>query len=160
MGSFRGNLYEYTGFQSGDTAATYTLLSDHYSNIDTSIWGNMRTSLTVGKIAGDGVYYMITGNLKGGVELYKNGIANLAVPTIAAQENGSIDLYPNPASTEITVVSKGQSINQLTLVNLLGQTVFSRQFAGGSGQVDVSAFPPGVYFVKINGTAVRKFVKE
>ena len=162
MGSYRGNLYEYTGFQSGDTAAVYTLLSDHYSNIDTSTWGNMRTSLAVGKIAGDGVYYMIVGNEKGGVELYRNGIANLAVPSVASKENGLLDLYPNPVSTKLTIASTGQPVNDITIVNLLGQTVYSRQFTAGGleMQVDVSTLSAGVYFVKVNGTAVKKFLKE
>ena len=105
---------------------------------------------------------MIVGNEKGGVELYRNGIANLAVPSVASKENGLLDLYPNPVSTKLTIASTGQPVNDITIVNLLGQTVYSRQFTAGGleMQVDVSTLSAGVYFVKVNGTAVKKFLKE
>lgn len=80
----------------------------------------------------------------------------------------NISLYPNPATTSLTITSPDK-ITQITITNLLGQTVYSSQFAVGSlptGQaglqasIDVASFPAGMYFVRVNDTAVRKFVKS
>jgi len=70
-----------------------------------------------------------------------------------------INLYPNPATTEITIMATDE-ISSVVITNLLGQTVFAHEYKTEEVEIDVSALPPGVYFVKINGTDVRKFLKE
>jgi hypothetical protein len=70
-------------------------------------------------------------------------------------------LYPNPASTEITIGAGNEPVREVRISNILGQQLpltvgYSRQQA----TVDVSGLRAGVYFVKINNTAVIKFVKE
>ena len=69
-------------------------------------------------------------------------------------------IYPNPATTQLTIQSTGQPINEITITNLLGQKVYTRNYGTEKVQVDVSGLPAGVYFIKINGTEVRKFVKN
>ena len=71
-----------------------------------------------------------------------------------------IDIFPNPATTQLTIQSTNQPIIQLSITNLLGQTIYTQQPNITKTQVDISALQPGIYFVKINGTDVRKFVKE
>jgi hypothetical protein len=51
-------------------------------------------------------------------------------------------------------------ITALAITNLIGQTISSHEYHAETVQVDVADLPPGVYFVKINGTEVRKFVKQ
>ena len=89
------------------------------------------------------------------------------VPQIANGQN--ITIFPNPATTQLTIQSTDQLITQIAITNLLSQTIFQQTApanlpTGQAGckllQVDVSGIPPGIYFVKINGTEVRKFVKE
>ncbi len=99
-----------------------------------------------------------------------------AIVTVAASTTGinmvvtqpSIFLYPNPATTSLTITS-ADKITHITITNLLGQTVYSSQFAVGSlpaGQagllasIDVASFPAGMYFVRVNDNVVRKFAKE
>jgi hypothetical protein len=69
------------------------------------------------------------------------------------------DLYPNPTNKDLTITS-GDAITTIAISNLLGQEVYSHQYNAPQVQVDVSAFPAGVYLIKINGTEVRKFVKQ
>jgi len=177
MGSNSGLLYKFTGFQSGDTTGAYPLLSSAYSYIDTmhgfyyddhilggtgGVYDGLRSAPVVGDIGGNGSLYMIVGNNKGGAELYKAGISNLSVPAVVAAAKDEINVYPNPAHDRLIVQSVSQSITEVSIINLLGQAVYSKQFAVSSLKVvtDVSAFPAGVYFVKVNGNTVRKFVKE
>lgn len=78
------------------------------------------------------------------------------------KEMGDISVFPNPATAQLTIQSTDQLINQITITNLLGQAVRSLQFAVGRQQVsvDIADLPAGIYFVKVNGGVVRKFVKE
>ena len=74
----------------------------------------------------------------------------------------TLSIFPNPATTSLTIQSSIQPVTDISIANLLGQEVGSKHIAGGSLQasVDISALPAGVYFVKVNGGAVKKFVKE
>ena len=82
-------------------------------------------------------------------------VHNVANPVL------KINVFPNPATTMLTIQSTNAPITDIGITNVLGQEV-SRQAIVGSLQVgvDVSTFPAGVYFVKVNGSVVRKFVKE
>jgi len=68
------------------------------------------------------------------------------------------NIYPNPATTSLTI--SANQINQITISNLLGQTIYSRQYNSPKVQIDVSTLPSGLYFVKVNGSEVKKFFKE
>ena len=73
----------------------------------------------------------------------------------------TLSVYPNPASTRINIRA-GEPITSVVISNIMGQMV-SRQLPTGNLQqlsVDISGLPAGVYFMKVNGDVVRKFVKE
>ena len=89
------------------------------------------------------------------------------VPPLPAP-NADIALYPNPATTQLTI-SAPENITSITITNLLGQVVYSSKLAVGCLQasVDVAALPSGVYLVRVTGPSagseqvvVRKFVKD
>lgn len=77
-------------------------------------------------------------------------------------------IYPNPATSQLTIQStsvilsgvEGQPINQLTITNPLGQIVYTNHYNSEKIQVDISTLSTGVYFLRINSTEVRKFIKE
>ena len=71
----------------------------------------------------------------------------------------SILLYPNPTTTFLTI-SATTDITTLTITNPLGQTVYNQQYNSKQVQLDVETLSSGVYFVKVNGSEVRKFVKQ
>jgi len=83
----------------------------------------------------------------------------LQTPVVPVVKN-TITIYPNPAITQLTIESSNQPITQITITNLLGQTIYQQTANSQMAQVDVSALSAGVYFVKVNGTDVKKFVKE
>ena len=71
----------------------------------------------------------------------------------------SLDIYPNPATTALTITSS-TTISQVIISNLLGQAVYTLQPNTENITVNISPLPPGLYFVKVNNIEVRKFVKE
>ena len=73
--------------------------------------------------------------------------------------NNLVTLYPNPVCNELTIEAM-ENITSLTIANLLGQTLYSQQYNSLKVQLNVADFPAGIYFLKVNGTGVRKFIKE
>jgi len=71
----------------------------------------------------------------------------------------NIKISPNPTSSTLSITCTNK-ISQITITNLLGQTLFTRNFNSEQVKVDVADLPQGVYLLKINGTEVKKFVKE
>ena len=70
-----------------------------------------------------------------------------------------LTIFPNPATTQLTIQSTNNPITQISITNLLGQTVYTQACNKEEVQINVASFPTGIYFIKINGTEVRKFVK-
>jgi len=80
-------------------------------------------------------------------------VNNMAEP---AQD---ITLYPNPAQNNIMITGT-VPLRSIAISNLVGQVVFSGTYNANMVVVSLEKFPSGVYIAKINGTEVRKFVKE
>jgi len=80
-------------------------------------------------------------------------VSNLAHTSI-------VHIYPNPTYNNITV-SSGSVINCITIINLLGQTVFKELYNNGNKeQINIANLSSGVYFIKVNDSYVQKMVKE
>ncbi len=73
-------------------------------------------------------------------------------------------LSPNPANDLITVTSTAIiGVSQLSIFNVSGEKVIERQLTEKETQIDISALPRGVYFVKLQNEKmvdVVKMVKE
>jgi photosystem II stability/assembly factor-like uncharacterized protein len=73
----------------------------------------------------------------------------------------SLEIYPNPASTEITIESATKG--SISILNLSGQQLITRQFTEPKTQLDISTLPSGVYFVRLTGertVEVGKIIKR
>jgi hypothetical protein len=79
--------------------------------------------------------------------------------------NLGVSIFPNPSNGETTleISSNSPAAAKISIVNVLGQTVYSQSANLNSGsnnvQLNVSEFAPGVYNVMIdskNGTVVKK----
>ena len=89
-----------------------------------------------------------------------NNIIGINTTNALALNNGhNLSIYPNPTSTELTI-SASDKITTVAISNLVGQTVYVNQFDAQLVHIDVAYLPTGVYFIKVNGDVVRKFLKE
>jgi len=68
-------------------------------------------------------------------------------------------LYPNPAYNSINI-SCTYPINQITITNAIGQTLYSSKYDVSSTSINIINYPPGLYFACINNSKVIKWVKE
>ncbi|MBR0170684.1 MAG: fibronectin type III domain-containing protein [Bacteroidales bacterium] len=75
-------------------------------------------------------------------------------------DGNAIALYPNPASTTVTIAGM-ELQSQIVIVDMNGREVYRANAADGSVKVDVSNLSKGAYFVRITGektNAIRKLV--
>ena len=65
----------------------------------------------------------------------------------------TVNVFPNPASTAITVENVAGA--QISVFNIAGQEVLSVEAANANETLNVSALPEGMYIVRVvNGTEV------
>ena len=79
----------------------------------------------------------------------------------------SVNIYPNPASTEINVATTCFSNGKATIVlsDILGNEIYATTLLGNAGttgtvQINIGSLTAGIYMIKVNNTEVRKFTKE
>ena len=73
-----------------------------------------------------------------------------------------ISVFPNPATEIITIENLPQQAT-IEILNIQGQLIETLATTGNKTNLNVSAFPCGVYIVEVKtekGVAVKKFVKE
>ena len=77
-------------------------------------------------------------------------------------ESGTLTLYPNPASSSVTVTVSGMDGEvTLEIVDLNGKCVRTLRTQSGEVTVDLTTLSQGAYFVRVTGerqTAVRKLI--
>jgi len=81
---------------------------------------------------------------------------------IADTDNDRIRKVTNPSLTaenEITITSSSP-IAYLAILNLVGEIVYARVGNTDRAEIDISAFVPGIYFLSVNGSVVKKFMKR
>ncbi len=176
MGSGSGMIYIYTGFQSGDTTARYTLLDSRYSFIDTSYsvflhssygcFDGLRSTVAVGDVNGDGNYYMVVGNNKGGCDLYKRKVY---IPVIdhtgvaSVNADASIRVYPNPADDMLHVSWAGidEGSLQITVLSMTGQVLITLPVnaSAGHASMPVLSLANGMYVCVVQSAEGRHYNK-
>lgn len=78
---------------------------------------------------------------------------------IADVDNSNVTLFPNPASTMVTI-SGIESESTITVVDLNGREVY-KHIATGNHTIDVTGYAKGAYFVRIaneKALAIRKLI--
>jgi hypothetical protein len=71
-------------------------------------------------------------------------------------------IYPNPASTTLTIDIPTNAYSTFTIANAIGQEVMHQQIAAASTRLDVAALAPGVYTITLRGESgvrVEKWTK-
>jgi type IX secretion system substrate protein len=86
-------------------------------------------------------------------------VGTLFTNNIGISATMSISLFPNPARTELTITASAP-ITGVLIYNILGQPLYALKSNDNQVHVDVTDLPAGLYLTRINGTEVRKFVKQ
>lgn len=108
-----------------------------------------------------------------GQEVYSWGLdVDLAIfPLIDTEDPAGVEdadqnllnLYPNPASTEIWIDAMVSKSTTVDVFDVFGNKIFVDTFSGTRNRIDITEFSSGVYIavITINGVSVaRKFLKN
>lgn len=90
------------------------------------------------------------------IYFHKNTLSN------ASFELMNVKMYPNPSKTNVTIEAKN-TINNVSLFNVLGQEVYKNNPNSSSTTIEVSNLQNGIYIVKatIDGKqSISKLIKE
>jgi hypothetical protein len=115
-------------------------------------WWLDSTWACVGLVGGTTYDYLVTIDTTTGIMNIEQGLMN-------------VEVFPNPAKDEITVMSKESGVRSVEIENVVGEKVFSLRTPNSKlpTKIDVSGLAPGIYFVKVTtdkGSVVRKFIKQ
>jgi photosystem II stability/assembly factor-like uncharacterized protein len=98
----------------------------------------------------------------GSIIKYGSVNTNTTTPTTTTEvteiKTSSVSIYPNPASTHITIVSNNP-LGFVTITNNLGIAVIRIEIKDKTWTLDVSVLHTGTYFIKV-GSCVTKFIKD
>jgi hypothetical protein len=81
------------------------------------------------------------------MDLHLPGVCTTPLNVSNTLMSASMQVYPNPAHTQLTVQSE-QPIKQLILYNTMGQCIYHTQGNSHRMQIDISNVSPGVYLLK------------
>jgi hypothetical protein len=143
-----------TNFKISDTAAPYDSVylfgnGNDFMNVGmaqdtmTAVWGDVRTGAL-------NIWYARRAMRTGTVTIVKS-IANEQLPVV--------NIYPNPASQQLTI--EGSNITGIRLNDLNGKTVLQKKIDGKTFVLDISHLAPGIYIAEVttqNGIVNRKVV--
>ena len=85
------------------------------------------------------------------------GISNFEI------QNPEFELYPNPATSEVTVSVNNLEIqnSKFEILTLSGQVLDQFKIQNSKFKIDISSLPAGAYFLRLtseDSTAVRKLI--
>jgi hypothetical protein len=112
--------------------------------------------------------WTITGDtLSEGDSIYYYFHAVTGINELAVKQKNII-VYPNPATNTLTIETLQAAVGNMQsalieITNIQGQLVKTFMATGSKTSIDVSSFPPGVYFIEVKsekGAEVQKFIKE
>jgi hypothetical protein len=69
-----------------------------------------------------------------------------------------LKVYPNPSNGKLFVVAKGEKLS-MEISTVFGELILKKDILQEKTEIDLSAQPSGIYFVKI-GTVTKKIIKE
>jgi hypothetical protein len=85
--------------------------------------------------------------------------AQLAEPVLPI-EPSSLVLYPNPVNDYLNVEMAGASALRYVIMSTSGKQVLTDVIQGDAGEINMSSLEAGIYYIRINDTAIQKIIKQ
>jgi hypothetical protein len=138
-----------------NTGTGFTNLSNTgaYSGVTT----NSMTVTGVTAVMNSYTYRCLVSNSSGCADT--SAAASLTLDVNDINLEGVIAVYPNPVKNKLSI-SSSAPMESVSIANLLGQSYYNEAVKTRNLQINVADLPAGVYLIKINGSLVRRFIKE
>lgn len=99
-----------------------------------------------------------------GCSLVDSDSVNCVLSVNSIDVNSGLNVFPSPASNEITVhVNELTKVNALLILNIEGQELVRKVLEANLTKIDISHFSNGIYFIKYeneNGIVTQKLIKN
>ena len=129
----------FNGTAESDTWAQKSVLLMDYANQNIRIAFNHKNS--------EDIYWLMIDDLE-------------IVAGVGVEDHQTVvNVYPNPANNMINI-NASDVIDNLVMVNMAGQVVYTETISANNAQVNVSSLASGIYFVKVNTANGESFTKK
>ena len=112
----------------------------------------------------DGVTYYVTQTLNGCESTPHAITVQSEIVGIESFGTTTVKIYPNPFENNLTINAGNETISNIAIVNVLGQTVLSEKASTSTLEVNVSKLPQGNYFLQVycesGKTMSAKIIKQ
>lgn len=86
----------------------------------------------------------------------RSNVMNMLAQNISEELNSTIQIFPNPASTQITVQANESDLGASVIIyNALGQEVLVDRLIAVNQILNIEKLSEGFYFIKVEGRVVR-----
>lgn len=90
----------------------------------------------------------------------EDGLIETGVEDISADNSSSLQIYPIPACTSISVKSS-EAINSIVIYNEIGTEEMHIKYNGDTiTNINIESLATGIYFVKVNNNSPIKIIKQ
>ena len=123
----------------------------------------MHSAAAVADLNADGVLDVVVGNYGGGLQLFNISIPVNNLGLSEGQDDTELLIFPNPVSSQLHIVSKGDGIKTMTIMDLYGRRVLEQRVDAQEATVEVAGLEPGAYLLVLaldRGLVNRIFLKR
>lgn len=150
-------------FQEGDTLADIPMEGENIQWYDNPGEGNPNgmgndTPLPMTTLLVDGMTYYATQTVDGIESIERTPVTVRSALGLEETVFAGLNIYPNPVQEKLSI-SNQNTIESVTVSNLLGQQVLYKVANATDLQIDLSALQQGVYLIKIASEGKEKTMK-
>jgi len=81
-----------------------------------------------------------------------------------SSQTSEITMFPNPASSSVTVINSSEAIESVVIYDMLGKIVYQSEIKNKKYDINVDALNKGIYFIQTKDSegkiTTSKFIKE
>lgn len=164
VGSESGKLHLFEGVVA-DAQTVFEEVPERWTSICPELPLNLgrRTSPALADLNADGLPEVVVGNFAGGLLLFNASIPVSNLGISESHEDPRVEIFPNPVTSQIHIVSKGDGILSVTVMDLYGRKVLEKPIQAQESTLEVATLPQGVYLLVLElerGLVNRIFLKR
>lgn len=140
-----GQIFHYNQIENHIAEGAFNLLSSSFGDFNIT---NRHTGFAFGDLTNNGIDEILIGEFAGGLMLFQESI-----PTVINHfvKTPLIEIYPNPSNGEffIDLPEISERLIPCQIYNSFGQLMYEAMITKASPIIDITDFPPGIYFLSI-----------